>query len=190
MQDHSNKIRAEWNLSLNWSNWVGWHTGSFYCKKLKKNRLKPGSCTIRGWNLTFHSRPALAQQHKYVEKLSKRGGSEEVAGYLLAVEHDPVYTVGMRARKDYRNQVKQMIPRPLLLLGRKWWCYDNNLCIFSASYLLILGWHLDHSNWGRVCWDRPWWFDHLPWSGSDGHLPNPRLEKIHHQWPWSGQSRL
>ena len=57
----------------------------------------------------FHSRPALAQQHKYVEKLSKRGGSEEAAGYLLAVEHDPVYTVGMRARKDYRNLVKQII---------------------------------------------------------------------------------
>ena len=150
---------------------------------------------VKGVNSYFHSRPALAQQHKYVDKLSKRGGSEEAgaAGYLLAVEHDPVYTVGMRARKDYRSQVKQMIPRPLVLLsllGWKLWCYDNNLCICSASYFLILGWHLNQSNWGWVCWDGPRWFDHLPWSGSDGHLPNPRLEKIHHQWPWSGQSRL
>ena len=82
---------------------------SFYCKKLNK------SCKTRllyqRLSSYFHSRPALAQQHKYVEKLSKRGGSEEAeaAGYLLAVEHDPVYTVGMRARKDYRNQVKLMI---------------------------------------------------------------------------------
>ena len=80
---------------------------------------------VKGVNSYFHSRPALAQQHKYVEKLSKRGGYEEAeaAGYLLAVEHDPVYTVGMRARKDYRSQVKQMISCPLvivLLLGWKW----------------------------------------------------------------------
>jgi len=58
-------------------------------------------------------RPALAQQHKYVEKLSKRGGYEEAeaAGYLLAVEHDPVYTVGMRARKDYRSQADTLTTR-------------------------------------------------------------------------------
>lgn len=58
-------------------------------------------------------RPALAQQHKYVEMLSKRSGTEEAnaSGYLLAVEHDPVYTVGMRARKDYRNQADTLTSR-------------------------------------------------------------------------------
>ena len=80
---------------------------SFYSKKL--NKSSKTRLLYQRLSSYFHSRPALAQQHKYVEKLSMRGGSEEAAGYLLAVEHDPVYTVGMRARKDYRNQVKQTV---------------------------------------------------------------------------------
>lgn len=52
--------------------------------------------------------PALGVQHKFVQKLHEFRQSTQEAdtpqGFLLAVEHEPVYTVGLRDRRGYRDQ--------------------------------------------------------------------------------------
>ena len=60
-------------------------------------------------------KPALEAQHKYAQKLVRNRREKRTAeednrprGFLLAVEHDPVYTVGLRDRRGYGGDADRL----------------------------------------------------------------------------------
>lgn len=57
-------------------------------------------------------RPALQAQHKFAQKLAefrlKTPDNNRPRGFLLAVEHDPVYTIGLRDRRQYGGDAERL----------------------------------------------------------------------------------
>jgi len=89
--------------------------------------------------------PALGVQHKFVQKLHEFRQSTQEAdtpqGFLLAVEHEPVYTVGLRDRRGYRDQQDRLrsLGAEMLETFLKSYFIEITLSLFGTRLNLAVG---------------------------------------------------